>query len=185
MARRGTGPRNRAEAASEPHRLWAPWRRAYVQGAVPRPSGCIFCFGRIDAAERRDRLVLSADRLVLVMLNRYPYNNGHLMIAPRRHVASPELLTAREGAALAAMIAAAVARLRRAYHPDGLNIGANLGRAAGAGIAAHMHWHLVPRWDGDTNFMPVAAGTRVISELLDETYARLAPLFKTGRQPVS
>jgi len=125
--------------------------------------------------------VLSADRHVVVMLNRYPYNNGHLMIAPRRHVASPELLTLGEGAAVAAMIAAAVARLRRAYRPDGFNLGANLGRAAGAGIAAHMHWHLVPRWEGDTNFMPVAAGTRVLSELLDQTFARLAPLFKTAR----
>jgi ATP adenylyltransferase len=119
------------------------------------------------------------------MLNRYPYNNGHLMIAPRRHVASPELLNAKEHAALAATIAAAVANLRRAYSPDGFNLGANLGRAAGAGFAAHLHWHLVPRWVGDTNFMPVAAGTRVLSEMLDESFARLAPLFKTGRHPVS
>ncbi len=129
--------------------------------------------------------MLHADARVIVMLNRYPYNNGHLMVAPRRHVASPELLKPGENAALSAAIADAVASLRRAYRPDGLNLGANLGRAAGAGIAAHLHWHLVPRWEGDTNFMPVAAGTRVLAEMLEETFARLQPHFKTRRQPIS
>ena len=119
------------------------------------------------------------------MLKRYPYNSGHLMIAPRRHVASPELLNPGEQSALAEMIAAAVANLRRAYRPDGFNLGVNLGRAAGAGFAAHLHWHLVPRWEGDTNFMPVAAGTRVLTEMLEDSFARLAPLFKAARQPVS
>lgn len=185
MARRANGRRNRAEDAAGLQRLWAPWRRTYVEAAAGRIVKCIFCLGRAGPASLRERLVLRATPLVTVMLNRYPYNNGHLMIAPRRHVASPELLNAREQAALAAAIAAAVANLRRAYRPDGLNLGANLGRAAGAGFAAHLHWHLVPRWEGDTNFMPVAAGTRVLSELLEESFDRLAPLFKTGRQPVS
>ena len=185
MARRGNGRRNRAEDPAGLQRLWAPWRRAYVEAAGRRTIKCIFCLGRAGAATLRERLVLRATPLVTVMLNRYPYNNGHLMIAPRRHVASPELLNAREQAALAAAVAQAVASLRRAYRPDGLNLGANLGRAAGAGFAAHLHWHLVPRWEGDTNFMPVAAGTRVLAELLDESFDRLAPLFKTSRQPVS
>ncbi len=186
MARRRSGLRNRAESAAGLQRLWAPWRRTYVEAAAGRrPVKCIFCLRRAGPAALRERLVLSAAPLVTVMLNRYPYNNGHLMIAPRRHVASPELLNPGERSALAEMIAAAVANLRRAYRPDGFNLGANLGRAAGAGFAAHLHWHLVPRWEGDTNFMSVAAGTRVLSEMLDESFARLAPLFKTGRQPIS
>jgi ATP adenylyltransferase len=185
MARRWTGPRNRVEPARGLDRLWAPWRRAYVENAAGGLVKCIFCFGRMSPAARRERLVLHADARVIVMLNRYPYNNGHLMVAPRRHVASPELLNRSESAALAAAIARAVASLRRAYRPDGLNLGANLGRAAGAGVAAHLHWHLVPRWEGDTNFMPVAAGTRVLSEMLEETFARLLQHFKTGRQPIS
>ena len=181
MAARRSGPRNRAEASPGLARLWAPWRRAYVQKGARRPAKCIFCFGRIGAARRRERLVLHADARVIVMLNRYPYNNGHLMVAPRRHVASPKLLEPQEHAALGAAIARAVANLRRAYRPDGFNLGANLGRAAGAGIAAHLHWHLVPRWEGDTNFMPVAAHTRVLAEMLEETFARLQPHFKSAR----
>jgi ATP adenylyltransferase len=186
MARRADDRRNPAESAAGLQRLWAPWRRSYLAAAAGRrPPKCIFCLRRAAAAALRERLVLRATPLVMVMLNRYPYNTGHLMVAPRRHVASPELLTPREQAALAATVAAAVANLRRAYRPDGLNLGANLGRAAGAGFAAHMHWHLVPRWTGDSNYMTVTAGARVLSEMLDETFARLAPLFKAGRQPVS
>jgi ATP adenylyltransferase len=186
MARRERGLHNRAESAARSRRLWAPWRRTYVEAAAGGgPRKCIFCLRRAGPAALRERLVLSAAPLVTVMLNRYPYNNGHLMIAPRRHVASPELLKPGERSALAETIAAAVASLRRAYRPDGFNLGANLGRAAGAGFAAHLHWHVVPRWEGDTNFMPVAADTRVLSEMLDETFARLAPLFKARRQPVS
>jgi ATP adenylyltransferase len=112
------------------------------------------------------------------MLNRYPYNNGHLMVAPRRHVASPELLGRDELIALAEIVARSVRRLREAFRPAGLNVGLNLGRAAGAGIADHMHWHLVPRWEGDTNFMPVIASTRVLPQSLTATHALLEPLFK-------
>jgi ATP adenylyltransferase len=112
------------------------------------------------------------------MLNRYPYNNGHLMVAPRRHVASPELLSREERTILADLVALAVARLRTVLRPAAFNVGANLGRAAGAGFADHMHWHVVPRWEGDTNFMPVIASTRVLSQHLEESYALLAPHFK-------
>ena len=121
--------------------------------------------------------MLYAGRLALVMLNRYPYNNGHLMVAPRRHVASPELLTREERSGLSEFVARSVQRLRAAYRPAGLNVGMNLGRA-GAGIADHMHWHLVPRWEGDNNFMPVIGSTRVLPQSLAETYALLEPLFK-------
>ena len=119
------------------------------------------------------------------MLNRYPYNNGHLMIAPRRHVASPELLARAERTAIAELQAAAVGLLRHAFNPDGFNLGANLGRGAGAGIADHMHWHVVPRWNGDTNFMPVLAPDRVVSQHLEDSFALLAPHFRNVDAPVS
>jgi ATP adenylyltransferase len=170
---------------SGPLRLWAPWRGAYLRIAGKPGRECIFCFGTLGARERRRRLVLYAGPLALVMLNRYPYNNGHLMIAPRRHLASPELLERAERAALAELQAAAVTLLRRAFHCDGFNLGANLGRCAGAGFADHMHWHVVPRWDGDVNFMPVLAATRVISQHLEETYDLLEPLFKTVGATIS
>ena len=125
----------------------------------------------------RRRLVLHAGPDAVVMLNRYPYNNGHLMIAPRRHIASPELLERSERSAIGELVAAAVVRIREAMRPEGINLGANLGRVAGAGIADHMHWHLVPRWAGDTNFMAAVAGTRVLSESLEESYDLLKPLF--------
>jgi ATP adenylyltransferase len=112
------------------------------------------------------------------MLNRYPYNNGHLMVAPRRHVASPELLTREERAVIGEYVSDCCVQLRKALNPSGLNLGANLGRSAGAGIADHMHWHVVPRWDGDTNFMPVLASTRVLSQHLESSFEMLAPLFK-------
>jgi ATP adenylyltransferase len=159
-------------------RLWAPWRSAYLSSVASGHQRCIFCLGRLGAAARSRRLVLHADRLALVMLNRYPYNNGHLLIAPRRHVASLELLNREERALLSELTALAIERLRALLHPAAFNIGANLGRAAGAGFADHMHWHVVPRWEGDTNFMPVVGSTRVLSQHLEESYALLAPHFK-------
>jgi ATP adenylyltransferase len=162
-------------------RLWAPWRYAYLSGARSGKPRCIFCFRSLTAAERRRRLVLYQNSLAVVMLNRYPYNNGHLMVAPRRHLASPELLTAAERAALGELVSECVRRLRVALKPDGFNVGANLGRSAGAGIADHMHWHVVPRWDGDTNFMPVLASTRVLSQSLLDSFAQLAPCFRGDR----
>lgn len=178
MARRAPRSSARPEAAS-PALLWAPWRSAYVGKTPLGGAGCIFWMGRIGATTRRRRLVLYAGRRALVMLNRYPYNNGHLMVAPRRHVASPELLTPEERSELAEFVSRSVQRLRTAYRPAGLNVGMNLGRAAGAGIADHLHCHLVPRWEGDNNFMPVISSTRVLPQSLAQTYALLEPLFKT------
>jgi ATP adenylyltransferase len=132
----------------------------------------------LGAAAQRRWFVLQAGPLALVMLNRFPYNSGHLMVAPRRHVASPELLTREERTLIGELIAFAVERLRIAMKPSGLNVGANLGRAAGAGFADHMHWHVVPRWEGDTNFMPIVSSTRVLSQHLEETFDLLAPHFK-------
>jgi ATP adenylyltransferase len=184
MARRA--PRRSARPDAPPRALlWAPWRSAYVSKSHKHELNCLFCFGRIGAAARRRRQVLYAGPLALVMLNRYPYSNGHLMVAPRSHVASIELLTPAELAALSRLVASAVERLRATYHPDGLNVGFNLGRAAGAGIADHVHCHVVPRWDGDNNFMPVIGSTRVLPQYLTETYDLLEPLFKTIDTAVS
>jgi len=119
------------------------------------------------------------------MLNRYPYNNGHLMIAPRRHVASPELLTPEEQLELSQVLAQSVRLLRGALSPSGFNLGSNIGASAGAGFAEHMHWHVVPRWDGDNNFMPVLASTRVLSQHLLDSYARLNPVFMTLKAGLS
>jgi ATP adenylyltransferase len=179
--RRADGRRARESAPAAGVRLWAPWRYAYLRSAGGGKPRCIFCFGRLSAAQRRERLVLYQDQVAAVMLNRYPYNNGHVMVAPRRHVASPELLGAPERAALAELLAECVSRMRAALKPDGFNVGANLGRSAGAGFAEHMHWHVVPRWDGDTNFMPVLASTRVLSQSLLDSYAQLAPCFRRDR----
>jgi ATP adenylyltransferase len=182
-APRAKPPRAKLSIASDTPagglRLWAPWRYQYIQTAGAKSDSCIFCFDDLDAAERKRRLILYVGREALIMLNRYPYNNGHLMVAPRRHVASPELLTREERGMIAELISESCTRMRQALNPSGINVGANLGRSAGAGIADHMHWHLVPRWDGDTNFMPVLASTRVLSQDLESSFATLAPLFKT------
>lgn len=166
------------------HRLWAPWRYAYLRNAG-KQTGCIFCFGALSAGGRRDRLVLHAGRRALVMLNAYPYNNGHLMVAPRRHIAAPDLLRRSERNELNELVTRTIAILRKALNPEGFNVGANLGRAAGAGFAEHLHWHVVPRWAGDNNFMPVLASTRVLSQSLKDSYDQLHPLFKAIKAGLS
>jgi len=172
-------PRRPARSADPAAILWAPWRYAYLVAARPRGRPrCIFCYRQLSLAGRRQRLILYGDAHALVMLNRYPYNNGHLMVAPRRHVADLALLSGAERAALDRLIVHAVAQLREVMRPAGFNIGANLGRVAGAGIADHLHWHIVPRWDGDTNFMPAIGATRVISQHLAQCFELLAPRFK-------
>jgi ATP adenylyltransferase len=175
----GGGRRTRADAPRFSLRLWAPWRYAYLRAATSREKpACIFCLPELGLAARRRKLIVYQDELTLVMLNRYPYNNGHVMLAPRRHVATPDLLTRRERSALAELMAESIKRLRRTLRPAGFNLGANLGRAAGAGFADHLHWHIVPRWEGDTNFMPVLASTRVLSQHLENSYAQLEPVFR-------
>jgi ATP adenylyltransferase len=153
--------------------LWAPWRMAYVGG--PKAAGCIFCTA-LTTDDLRAALVL-AQHPAVVMLNRFPYVSGHLMVAPPRHVADLRALPADEFQTLMGVLQRAATLLADAYHPDGMNIGLNLGAAAGAGVTDHLHWHIVPRWGGDTNFMPMLAEVRVIPEHLEATYDRLRPLF--------
>lgn len=176
-----TNAARRSEANASPAgaRIWAPWRHSYLRTAGETRQECIFCFGALTAAERRRRLILFDNQRALVMLNLYPYTSGHIMVAPRRHVASPELMSRPERTLIADLVAASVARIRRALKPHGINLGANLGRAAGAGFADHMHWHIVPRWEGDNNFMPALASARVVSQSLEDSYRQLRPFFKT------
>jgi ATP adenylyltransferase len=153
--------------------LWAPWRMAYVGG--PKPPGCIFCTAG-QTADGRAELVL-AQQPAIVMLNKYPYASGHVMVAPRRHVALLTDLPADDYQTLMAVVQRTTAIISDAFHPQGLNLGMNVGAAAGAGVADHIHWHIVPRWIGDTNFMPLLADVRVMPEHLEATYDRLQPLF--------
>ena len=152
-------------------RLWAPWRIGYL--VQEKPAGCIFCQKGSD----RERLVLTSSDLVLVMLNLYPYVNGHLMVAPRRHTSDLAELSDAEMLALFRTVSRCRDVLTRSCAPDGFNIGINLGKAAGAGVEDHLHLHVVPRWNGDNNFMSVLADTRVVPEVLLESYDRLLPLF--------
>ena len=154
--------------------LWAPWRMAYVGG--PATSGCIFC-AALTADDARERLVLSTTSASVIMLNRYPYASGHLMVAPRRHTADLPGLAADEHADLAESLRRAMAVLEEALRPQGMNVGMNLGAAAGAGVVDHLHWHVVPRWIGDTNFMTTVAEARVMPRHLLDTYDRLRPMF--------
>jgi ATP adenylyltransferase len=150
--------------------LWAPWRIEYILSK--KPPGCIFC-EKPKEDEDDSNLILLRGRYNFIIMNAYPYNNGHLMVVPYRHTSTlsgwsdPERLEFLELADLA------VEMLRRAMRPDGFNLGINMGLVAGAGIADHIHFHVVPRWNGDTNFLPVLSDTRVISEHLTSTYQKL------------
>ena len=146
----------------------------YILG--PKDASCIFCDFPARNSHRED-LVLAVEEHAFVCLNKYPVASGHLLVVPRRHVSSLTDLDDTEADALFRLLRRSVARLTKALHPDGVNVGFNLGKAAGAGIAEHLHAHVVPRWVGDTNFMPVVADVRVMPEYLQQTYDKLVPLF--------
>jgi ATP adenylyltransferase len=165
-------------------RLWSPWRLPYVT-TTKTPETCIFC----DASDPNDsdsthsELVLVRGRTAYVILNLYPYNNGHVMVVPYRHIQSLVPATPDELAELMRLTRDAESALTEAYRPQGINVGINLGRPAGAGIADHVHIHLVPRWTGDTNFMSVIGNVRVVPEDLRDSARRLRPIFeKLARQ---
>ena len=165
-------------------RLWAPWRLSYVTAAQVPATDCIFC----DASESRSPsagfggpghdLVVFRGGHAYVILNLYPYNNGHLMVVPNRHLSALEALTPDEQSELMQLTRLSEMTLNEAYRPQGINVGINLGKAAGAGIENHLHIHLVPRWSGDTNFMTAVGQTRVLPEDLSATAARLRPIFE-------
>ncbi len=163
-------------------RLWAPWRSTYLN-CISQSRGkenCLFCWLK-KVKDKQKNLILYRGKKVLVVMNRYPYNSGHLMVAPLRHIASFEGLTPDEGADLLRLVQASIKFLRQEFAPQGFNVGANLGASAGAGVPGHLHLHIVPRWQGDTNFMPVCADTKVVSEGLERTYERLQRYFRRTR----
>jgi ATP adenylyltransferase len=166
-------------------KLWAPWRSRYVASAAKDPDPeCIFCDKlQADAGRDPENYLLVRTERCFVILNLYPYNNGHLLVAPKRHVGDIEELTADEKLELFEVTGWMVRVLRRAFSPDGFNIGINVGRVAGAGIPGHFHIHIVPRWNGDTNFMPVLGDVKVISEGLDDTYRKLRAALEEEGNP--
>ena len=159
-------------------RLWAPWRTEFL--SQPTRRGCFLCAawkGRNDPAAR----VVARSTTVFAILNRYPYNNGHVLVAPARHVGAFNRLTKAEWLDLLTLTQRLMRRLSRRLRAQGFNLGMNLGRVAGAGVPGHLHLHIVPRWNGDTNFMPIVGRTKVISQSLDELYRALAD--RTSRRP--
>lgn len=155
--------------------LWAPWRMEFIKG--PKPSGCFFCDAAANPAADAEHLVLARNNLAFAILNRYPYNNGHLMVAPLAHLANLEDLPAPMANAVTALSQRSLRVLRQALAPEGFNLGINAGKVAGAGVADHVHQHIVPRWGGDTNFMPVVAETKVLNEHLTKSYQELRAAF--------
>lgn len=160
-------------------RLWAPWRMAYIKGAEDgvKQAGCIFCLPP-SPAQDRERLVLWRGQQGFVMMNRYPYINGHLLVAPYRHLSQFSALTAAENSELQFLLQQSQEALAETMQPQGYNIGLNVGSAGGAGKADHLHWHLLPRWQGDTNFMTPVADIRVIPQDLEATYDLLVPVLE-------
>jgi ATP adenylyltransferase len=148
----------------------------YIEADHDTLSDCIFC-DKPAAGDDESTYILARGDRAFVILNAYPYNPGHLMVAPLRHVGELEDLEPAELADASEMLQRSIRALKRAEQPDGFNVGMNLGRVAGAGIPGHLHWHVVPRWNGDTNFMPVVAETRVLPELLADTFAKVKPFF--------
>ena len=165
-------------------RLWTPWRLAYVtEASRPSAGPCIFCDALVR--ESAEPLIVHRGRACFVILNKYPYNNGHLMVVPNRHVARLADATPEELTELIGLTQVAERALTEAYQPHGFNMGLNLGKPAGAGVLDHLHMHVVPRWNGDTNFMAVVGETRVLPEELTATVRRLQPLFDRLSGPAS
>lgn len=151
-------------------RLWAPWRLQYVTDTAPKKPGCFFCNAWADVGAEAEHLLMHRGKVSLVMLNRFPYSSGHLMVAPVRHFGDFEEATAEEASEMWALTALCKKTMRRAMKPEGFNIGINQGKCAGAGVLDHLHVHIVPRWNGDTNFMPVMSDVRVMPQALEESW---------------
>ncbi|WP_448874152.1 HIT family protein [Desulfobulbus propionicus] len=157
--------------------LWTPWRMEHVLGSAPKYSGCLF-EPPGNASFDKPHLLLFRDQFTVALLNRFPYANGHLLLAPRRHVADLTELTTTEHLRLMQLLSSSCAIIRRHLHPHGINIGLNLGKVAGAGIADHLHFHLVPRWEDDHNFITVCAEIRTIPQHIEQTFDLLLDDFQ-------
>ena len=157
-------------------RLWAAWRMKYVTNA-DNETGCVFCNALAKPDDGQNLVVLRAER-AFVILNKYPYTSGHLMVAPLAHQASLELLEPAERAEMMELVSQCITALRQIYNPHGFNVGMNIGAAAGAGVPGHAHIHIVPRWNGDTSFMSTVGEVRVLPEALEETYRRVLQALK-------
>ena len=168
---------NSSSASSRNRNLWTPWRMDYILSKTASFPGCIFDQAP-DQPLSADHLILRRDALSVILLNRFPYANGHLLLAPSRHVADITELTDQEEQLLTKRLRQAVAILRRHLRPDGFNIGLNLGEVAGAGLADHLHYHIVPRWHGDHNFITVTADIRTIPQHIDHTFSQLLADFQ-------
>jgi ATP adenylyltransferase len=160
-------------------RLFSPWRSKYIESfSKPKDetSGCVFCDARNGTDE--DHRIIFRGKASFVIMNLYPYNSGHIMVVPNRHLQELADLSSDESLEVMQLLQKMIAALRKVSHPEGFNLGANLGKLAGAGIDQHIHFHLVPRWGGDTNFMPVLADTKMISEDMDHTWEKLRDALK-------
>lgn len=159
--------------------VFTPWRWKYIAGFKNKKEkeGCFLCDAAKNPERDEEALVLYRGEHAFIIMNRYPYNTGHLMIAPYRHVGDWAELTKEERAEIAELIAFAEGKLREAFRPDGFNVGINIGDVAGAGLPGHVHVHIVPRWKGDNNFLPVVSDVRLVPERVEDTYKRLRPLF--------
>ncbi len=156
-------------------RIWAPWRIEYIL-SDKKENGCVFCNAIADSNDDK-RLVVYRGELAFVIMNKYPYNAGHVMVVPNRHVSNPVDLSDQEQLEMFQLLNRSLKAIRSALKPEGFNMGMNLSRTAGAGIDDHLHIHIVPRWNGDTNFMPVIADTKVISEAIEETFIKIKKAF--------
>ncbi len=158
--------------------LWAPWRMEYIL-SNKEDEGCIFCPGE-DRTQDKQRLILHVGDKSMVIMNRYPYNNGHLLVAPVRHVGALQQLSHQEMLDLMQTVRRCIDILNKVMRPEGFNVGLNLGKVAGAGVEEHLHFHIVPRWNGDTNYMTVLGEVRVIPEHLQQTYEKLRIEFQVA-----
>jgi len=159
------------------NRLWAPWRMEYIERVLRGESDDCFLCERIESNEDEQNLILMRGETCFVVMNLYPYNNAHLMICPYKHISDYTELSKSERSESQEVITGCMEILKAQLNPDGYNVGLNLGKAGGAGLEEHVHWHLVPRWDGDTNFMPVLGQTKVMMEGLRDSFVKLRPDF--------
>lgn len=153
-------------------RMTTPWRRRYIEGHI-KEDGCVFCNALAKGEDNSKNLIVHRGQRAFVIVNLFPYTNGHLMVAPMDHKASLELLDSETRAEMMELSSQAIVILKNIYHPQAFNVGANIGKAAGAGVPDHVHMHIVPRWAGDSNFMSILGETRVLPETIEETYERV------------